>query len=113
MKKSCLEKWLEALRSQKYKKVRGALRVGDCYCALGVLCDISELGSWEQDPYSNKMVYLNQVNYLPQKVREWAGISDSECSSITAFLIVHNDNLKMDFTSLANELEKKFKKTKT
>lgn len=33
-------KWLEALRSGKYKQGRNLLRNGDKYCCLGVLCDI-------------------------------------------------------------------------
>lgn len=40
-------KWLEALRSGKYKQRKGALRCKDgMYCCLGVLCDISGMGKW-------------------------------------------------------------------
>lgn len=34
------ERWLTALRSGKYKQGAGALRVGDKYCCLGVLCQL-------------------------------------------------------------------------
>ena len=37
-------KWVEALRSGKYKQGRGQLRLGDTYCCLGVLCDIMGTG---------------------------------------------------------------------
>lgn len=39
-------KWLEALRSGKYKQGTGALRYGDAFCCLGVLCDVSKQGTW-------------------------------------------------------------------
>ena len=47
MRKELKEKWLEALRSGKYKQGRGDLRnVDDEFCCLGVLCDISGQGEW-------------------------------------------------------------------
>lgn len=33
-------KWVEALRSDKYKQIAGTLREGDQFCCLGVLCDV-------------------------------------------------------------------------
>jgi hypothetical protein len=36
------EKWLEALRSGKYKKGKDCLLNDDKYCCLGVLCEIQE-----------------------------------------------------------------------
>ena len=44
-------KWLEALRSGKYGQIKENLRSLDetenvGYCCLGVLCDISGIGSW-------------------------------------------------------------------
>ena len=34
-------KWLNALRSNKYRKTTGAMRRGGRYDALGVLCDVT------------------------------------------------------------------------
>lgn len=34
------KKWLEALRSGKYRQATEQLRKGDAYCCLGVLCDL-------------------------------------------------------------------------
>lgn len=109
MKKSCLNDWLTALRSNKYKVCRGALRKGDSYCSLGVLCDISGLDAWKPDPYSNKLQYLGEVNYLPQKVREWAKISDQEYNTMSAFVMVLNDNQKFGHSEMADLLEEKYK----
>lgn len=53
-------KWLEALRSGKYAQGTNALRtycdpespdkgVTPLFCCLGVLCDISNIGRWNED----------------------------------------------------------------
>jgi len=34
------QRWIEALRSGRYKPIIGHLRRGDCYCPFGVLCDL-------------------------------------------------------------------------
>lgn len=39
-------KWLAALRSGEYEQTTGMLRRDDTYCCLGVLCDVSERGTW-------------------------------------------------------------------
>lgn len=49
-------KWVEALRSGKYKQGKRALRQitdaeGECFCSLGVLCDVSEKGEWRPSEF--------------------------------------------------------------
>ena len=39
--------WIEALRSGKYEQGRGALRMGDKFCCLGVACDLIDQGAWD------------------------------------------------------------------
>lgn len=47
MNQEIKEKWLAALRSGKYKQGKTVLRSqDDCYCCLGVLCDIQDSGQW-------------------------------------------------------------------
>jgi hypothetical protein len=41
MKAELKSKWVEALRSGKYKQGRGLLKEGAQYCCLGVLCKIA------------------------------------------------------------------------
>lgn len=41
-------KWVEALRSGKYQQGKSALRCEDQFCCLGVLCDISGAGQWNE-----------------------------------------------------------------
>lgn len=111
MKKSRLKDWLEALRSGKYVGCRGALRRNDAYCSLGVLCDISGLGSWEKDNHSDKYKYLKQVKYLPQEVIDWAGMSREEYGAVSAFVMVYNDSQLVGLSEMADLLDKRYKKS--
>lgn len=43
-------RWVEALRSGKYKQAQNRLRTADGFCCLGVLCEISGEGVWHDDP---------------------------------------------------------------
>lgn len=49
MDKEFLKKWVEALRSGKYKQGQNCLRKGDTYCCLGVACDVINPDDWEFD----------------------------------------------------------------
>lgn len=74
--------WAEALESGRYPQGREAMRVrvyddvrrpvGFRYCCLGVLCDISRLGEWNDDDE-----YLGRESFLPAEVIAWAGLTDN------------------------------------
>lgn len=61
-------KWIEALRSGKYRQTREILKDGKGYCCLGVLCDVTQPDRWVGDNYDNLS------NYPPNWVIEKAGI---------------------------------------
>lgn len=74
-------RWAEALESGDYAQGYDALRVnryddgsfepvGVGYCCLGVLCDVSGLGEWNEDN-----MYLGCESFLPSEVAAWAGIA--------------------------------------
>jgi len=44
------QKWIEALRSGKYKQTRAKLRRQTGYCCLGVLCDLVDSKRWVEPP---------------------------------------------------------------
>ncbi len=49
MKADLRERWIEALNSGEYKQGKKGLRLANgSYCCLGVLCDISGLGEWDE-----------------------------------------------------------------
>jgi hypothetical protein len=83
VKKEVKDKWLTALRSGEYKQGPGALRRGDEFCCLGVLCDLAvkEGVVTVQDStpsYTGPTQYAYGVNddaaYLPREVRDWADL---------------------------------------
>ena len=43
-------KWVEALRSEKYKQAIGLLKDGDSFCCLGVLCSVMGADWTSGDP---------------------------------------------------------------
>lgn len=70
--KERIKKWVDALRSGKYKQARGALRenVGEgeyTYCCLGVATDIYEKETGNEIEWKNK-------EYLPLEVMDWYGL---------------------------------------
>jgi len=85
VKYNIMKRWVKALRSGKYKQIRGALNNGKGFCCLGVLCDISkkDLGIKWVKGYEDKMEIGKRhkdTDYLPKSVRRWAGIKTRECS---------------------------------
>lgn len=79
MNQEVKQKWVEALRSRKYKQGQAQLREGDRYCCLGVLCDIhaKETGhQWEDGGAS--YVYFDIEGVLPDEVQAWAGLDDAD-----------------------------------
>lgn len=65
-----LNKWVEALRSVKYKQGRDLLRSADnTYCCLGVLCDI-EGAEWVNrdnrfEAFGMYSIYTGRHNVMP------------------------------------------------
>lgn len=78
MKKSVAMKWVEALRSGKYKQGK-ATRLKDNkggFCCLGVLCEISGQGSFRKN-IDDEFYFGTAENTggLSSKVKKWAGIN--------------------------------------
>jgi hypothetical protein len=77
MKRDIAEKWVAALRSGKYRQHRGGLTdsLGG-FCCLGVLCDLSPVGQWDNDAYVTDDIngFHSSLSYLPDGVRMWAGM---------------------------------------
>jgi hypothetical protein len=75
--------WIDALRSGEYVQGQNALKkvLGDetGFCCLGVLCDVaikSGLDVKESEPSEYGTVsYDYATSYLPESVREWAGLT--------------------------------------
>lgn len=82
MKPEIKQKWLEALRSGKYKQGTGKLAsFENRYCCLGVLCEIArEEIPIHKQKFSNDFTqdgfysYNNATASLPVIVMEWSGM---------------------------------------
>ena len=83
-KKEIRQKWVEALRSGEYSQGKSKLRrkesdEKDSFCCLGVLCELAvKEGVIEaaRDQGSSYYIYVGDSNYLPEKVREWVGLTE-------------------------------------
>lgn len=78
------EKWINALRSGEYKQTQGNLyEPGVGYCCLGVLTDLylKEKGlEWDTNgtnSYSGWGSVDDEYEFLPDSVRNWAGLKDN------------------------------------
>ena len=100
MKEEIKDKWVEALRSGKYKQCKGRLQKKDGYCCLGVLCDISGI------PFD--------VGYtLPDNIKNWSGMVTHDgtyrCKDLVYLksLVILNDgrNENKNFNEIADVIE--------
>jgi len=69
-----------ALRSGEYEQARQVLKSSRGYCCLGVACEISGLGEWEEEVAeegTNRYLYLNSHSSLPDQVKEHFGFKDN------------------------------------
>jgi hypothetical protein len=119
MKQNIMKKWVNALRSGKYKQGQGALKQyndkGQAqHCCLGVLCELyndtmkknrKKILSEEFD--AGYVRLNNNITSLPHEVMEWAGIEDNFGEFMThpyGSLADLND-LGKSFTTIATIIE--------
>lgn len=82
MKPEPKAKWLEALRSGEFLQTQeGELRTkdGGQFCCLGVLCEVYRRETngpdWDIVTRHHGQGYLGEGAYLPNEVRDWAGLN--------------------------------------
>ena len=114
MKEQIAKDWIKALRSGKYEQTTGTLKDGKGYCCLGVLCDISNKGSWKFDKINDTIEFiLNTTSKkeeialakLPISIENWAGMSSGWGSLPGMRLTSLNDQGK-SFFEIADLIEK-------
>ncbi len=86
-----MKKWVKALRSGKYKQGQGLLKQKDHnnvirHCCLGVLCELYNEDTKEKkkkklteevDDDYGACIFNEEVDYLPEIVKDWAGLTDN------------------------------------
>lgn len=101
-------RWLTALRSGKYKQARGRLvrptkKGGVGYCCLGVLCDISKAGWWEDRGVKFYVVDdADSSSLVPGPYAKSIGLSIYAQDA----LVFKNDAAGWGFKRIANWIEK-------
>ncbi len=105
------KKWVEALRSGKYKQTRSVLRDRVGFCCLGVACDLyaqeHPRAKWE-DGY-----FMDKADTLPKTVQKWLGLRVEDGSTDAESLVDFNDgNKDLDvrphtFNEIADIIESK------
>ena len=110
MKKEIKEKWINALRSEEYKKGSYALKNTDKYCCLGVLCDLvkDEVdGKWKDDIFCINEEYSK--NILLEKVMKFCDLKNVNpiiTMNGNIYPISHlNDYYEYNFKELADLIE--------
>ena len=96
--------WIEELESGEYEQCRATLRNSLGFCCLGVLCDISGLGTWEDSVYkvSGKDTCAGMQVCA---VRHTVELPAHKCSDLAKL----NDNDEMSFKEIAQTLRKEWK----
>ena len=93
------KQWVQALRSDSYQQAQGKLRgAHDGFCCLGVACDISGLGEWDDGGY------LGERGSLPDQVMDWLGLEDAAGGYIASSLSNLND-VGVTFEAIADMIE--------
>ena len=92
------------------------MHYNDTYCPLGILCEISGIGQWKEEPYdaSIKHYFVSEnpaprsVFFPPEEVIAWAGLTKSEAKSMTAFVAMLNDG-GASFKEIIKALTERYK----
>ena len=120
------QKWVEALRSGKFKQGRCHLKWeaddGMRHCCLGVLCElyveVTDHAEWVPDPNSliKNQILDDHNGTLPPDVQQWADLPINDPHLLAQpynkpdadyhFITELNDNLNYDFKQLAELIEK-------
>lgn len=95
------KRWVEALRSGKYKQGKAALRSNENhFCCVGVLCDIVAPNDWQ---LSGSIFNFQGTNHydLPANFRRDLDIPNAEENK----LIYMNDYKNKSFSEIADYIE--------
>jgi len=101
--------WLKALRGQRYLQGTDALRFGNSFCCLGVLCDLhakETFVGWDYDEESGLYRYLGETVMLPRSVYKWAGLDNANPPVLQLALSTHNDTKRLSFLRIGNLIER-------
>lgn len=103
-------KWVAALRSGNYKQGHTQLRRGNCFCALGVLCDVIDPNAWNKDNIqAGRIVEWMKDGCISRVSMHSVHAVNAGLNSKKANDIAHmNDHCGKNFSTIADYVEKNF-----
>jgi hypothetical protein len=109
MKKADRDRWVEALRSGRYRQTTGVLRsLGGKFCCLGVAADVLIPEPWEHDP-ARTLGYTFEGNDDPHVLlaatRGRIGLKREDHDTLAGL----NDNRGWSFKQIADWIESNVK----
>lgn len=112
MNREWKKKWIETLRSGKYKQGQRELRNGDHFCCLGVLCDLVDSTGWE--PAQEGFGYYYQGTHKDGTPHARSGFLTDNVAAETGLsrddqerLVELNDRKSFNFNEIAQYIEER------
>lgn len=93
-------KWLDALRSGKYKQGTHTLQKNNCFCCLGVLCDIVEPEGWDEGVTDGMVLHDGVQDFPTDRFLEKVGLFADEAGTLAEM----NDH-GQSFAEIADYIE--------
>lgn len=105
------QKWVDSLRSGKYKQGTQCLKYDNYFCCLGVLCDLyiqehPEV-KWDDESASGNVFY-GTGEFLPREVVDWAQLPSDNPKAENPYQTLSNindNNRDADFLMIADIIE--------
>lgn len=101
------KQWIENLRSGEYKQGKGYLHKFECFCAIGVLCDMYSKANktdWQFN-YGGHYSIAGSWKFMVQEIMHWAGIAAEGELPIITKVVNMNDKEGKTFAELADYIE--------
>jgi hypothetical protein len=104
-------KWISEMKSKKHIQSKKYMHYNNTFCPLGLLCDISNIGIWEDD-FVDKNIKCYKIegdeapraiHFPPRKVLDAISFHKKEERIIISFIAVLNDR-GATFEQIADEL---------
>lgn len=94
--------WAEALESGKYKQGANILSYDDCFCCLGVMCDLEDSTLWTKDFLGPSNFWGRGMHkfYPPEDVLEKYGLNNLAYGKYSSM----NDRGNSSFIEIAQEI---------
>lgn len=111
--KENIRKWVDALRSGKYKQCTGALTKDGAFCCLGVACETAILDGLKID--KDGFMYDMEMDVLPNSVTLWLGLGGGDDDPFLSVDKEHycsatnwNDIERKNFEQIAEMIERTY-----